>query len=171
MKVHMCCNKPIQNSLVLMRSKRHLKYGIWGIVMFHGYVECRCFSNCQTWLYIWLLDWDNQLNVNIYCIPALKTIFSIKKMKNNIFEFNSKIQMFIKTFMKWLLIYAIFVIRVIEKGHYIHWLFVMKFEIKITKKNVKSPRGHPRPRTLCPRSCPWPRTFSPRPWPRNLWSR
>ena len=69
--------------------------------------------------------------------------------------------------------YAILVFKVVEKGHYIHWLFVLKFEFKITKKNVKSPRGRPRPRTLCSRSCPRPRTFSlrPRPWPRNMWPR
>ena len=50
------------------------------MVMFHGYVIAK---HGYTWLYI--------LIVNIYCIHALKTIFSIYKMKNNIFEFNSKI--------------------------------------------------------------------------------
>ena len=32
--------------------------------------------------------------------------------------------------------YAILVFKVIEKGHYIRWLFVLKFKFKITKKKT-----------------------------------
>ena len=36
-----------------------------------------------------------------------------------------------------MLMYAILIFKVIEKGHYIHWLFVLKFVFKTTKKMLK----------------------------------